>query len=255
MRTSGRPPTSAKSFFCEASVHDHSAPSLAGIYGNADPKSVPYTAKVEEATVEERKRRIEAALHAGTGVRAADTSEMDKKAAGFATAQVDYIYEQPPEELFRDLLPRYISVQLYRAMLESEAAEHAARMTAMDSATNNASDMIDALTLQMNRVRQAKITKEIIEVLKTPEMVKNIENFRFISENMSETSTRIQNILKQLEDTGVMSEARELIKSSKSTVDSFNGSGQDLHEINVAVKEMFKSIRTFVDELKITAVS
>ena len=106
-----------------------------------------------------------------------------------------------------------------------------------------------------NVINTAKIAKEIIEVLKTPEMVKNIENFRFISENMSETSTRIQNILKQLEDTGVMSEAKELIKSSKSTMDSFNGSGQDLHEINVAVKEMFKSIRTFVDELKITAVS
>ena len=119
----------------------------------------------EEASEEERKRRIEAALHAGAGVRGADTSEIDKKAAGFATAQVDYIYEQPPEELFRNLLPRYISVQLYRAMLESEAAEHAARMTAMDSATNNASDMIDALTLQMNRVRQAKITKEIIEIV------------------------------------------------------------------------------------------
>ncbi len=119
----------------------------------------------EEATEEERKRRIEAALHAGAGVRAADTSEMDKKAAGFATAQVDYIYEQRPEELFRDLLPRYISVQLFRAMLESEAAEHAARMTAMDSATSNASDMIDSLTLQMNRVRQAKITKEIIEIV------------------------------------------------------------------------------------------
>ena len=63
------------------------------------------------------------------------------------------------------LLPRYISVQLFRAMLESEAAEHAARMTAMDSATNNASDMIDGLTLAMNRVRQAKITKEIIEIV------------------------------------------------------------------------------------------
>jgi F-type H+-transporting ATPase subunit gamma len=120
---------------------------------------------VEEATEEERKRRIEAALHAGAGVRAADTSEMDKKAAGFAAAPVDYIYEEPPERLFSNLLPRYISVQLYRAMLESEAAEHAARMTAMDSATNNASDMIDALTLQMNRVRQAKITKEIIEIV------------------------------------------------------------------------------------------
>jgi F-type H+-transporting ATPase subunit gamma len=120
---------------------------------------------VEEATEEERKRRLEAALHAGAGVRAADTSEMDRKAAGFATAEVDYIYEQPPERLFRDLLPRYISVQLFRAMLESEAAEHAARMTAMDSATSNASDMIDALTLAMNRARQAKITKEIIEIV------------------------------------------------------------------------------------------
>jgi F-type H+-transporting ATPase subunit gamma len=120
---------------------------------------------VEEASEEERKRRLEAALHAGAGIRAADTSEMDKRAAGFATAPVDYIYEESPERLFRNLLPRYISVQLYRAMLESEAAEHAARMTAMDSATSNASDMIDGLTLQMNRVRQAKITKEIIEIV------------------------------------------------------------------------------------------
>ncbi len=119
----------------------------------------------EEATEEERKRRLEAALHAGAGVRAGDTTEMDKKAAAFATAQVDYIYEQPPAELFRDLLPRYISVQLFRAMLESEAAEHAARMTAMDSATSNASDMIDSLTLAMNRARQAKITTEIIEIV------------------------------------------------------------------------------------------
>ncbi len=119
----------------------------------------------EEVSEEERKRRIEAALHAGVGVRAADTGAIDQKAAGFATAEVDYIYEQPAEELFRDLLPRYISVQLFRAMLESEAAEHAARMTAMDSATNNAGDMIDALTLAMNRARQAKITREIIEIV------------------------------------------------------------------------------------------
>ena len=83
----------------------------------------------------------------------------------FGTAQVDYIYEQPPEELFRDLLPRYVSIQIFRAMLESVAAEHAARMTAMDSATNNATDMIDSLTLVMNRARQAKITKEIIEIV------------------------------------------------------------------------------------------
>jgi F-type H+-transporting ATPase subunit gamma len=118
----------------------------------------------EDVSEEERKRRIEAALHAGVGVRAADTGAIDQKAAGFAAA-VDYIYEQPAERLFRDLLPRYISVQLFRAMLESEAAEHAARMTAMDAATSNASDMIDGLTLQMNRVRQAKITREIIEIV------------------------------------------------------------------------------------------
>src|SRR5438270_12061288 len=119
----------------------------------------------EEASPEERKRRIEAALHAGAGVRGADTSEIDRKAAGFGAAQVDYIYEQPPEELLRSLLPRYVYTQLFRAMLESEAAEHAARMTAMDSATSNASDMIDSLTLAMNRARQAKITKEIIEMV------------------------------------------------------------------------------------------
>jgi F-type H+-transporting ATPase subunit gamma len=119
----------------------------------------------EEVSDEERKRRIEAAAHAGVAVRAADTGAMDEKAAGFAVAPVDYIYEQSASRLFADLLPRYISVQLFRAMLESEAAEHAARMTAMDSATSNASDMIDGLTLQMNRVRQAKITKEIIEIV------------------------------------------------------------------------------------------
>ena len=119
----------------------------------------------EEVSEEERKRRIEAAMHAGVGVRAADTGAIDQRAAGFGVAPVDYIYEQPAEQLFADLLPRYIAVQLFRAMLESEAAEHAARMTAMDSATNNASDMIDGLTLQMNRVRQAKITKEIIEIV------------------------------------------------------------------------------------------
>jgi F-type H+-transporting ATPase subunit gamma len=67
--------------------------------------------------------------------------------------------------LFRALLPKYVGIQLFHAMLESVAAEHAARMTAMESATNNATDMIDSLTLQMNRVRQAKITKEIIEIV------------------------------------------------------------------------------------------
>ena len=79
--------------------------------------------------------------------------------------QVDYIYEQKPEELLGTLLPRYIKLQIYSALLESVAAEHAARMTAMESATSNASDVIDALTLHMNKVRQAAITREIIEVV------------------------------------------------------------------------------------------
>ena len=79
--------------------------------------------------------------------------------------QIDYIYEQPPEELFARLLPRYVEIQIFRALLESAAAEHAARMTAMDSASNNAGDMIDQLTLNMNRIRQATITKELIEVV------------------------------------------------------------------------------------------
>ena len=117
----------------------------------------------EEETL--KNLEMEAAKHAGASIRGADTSEMDKKAAGFATAEVDYIYEQPPAVLFRDLLPRYIYSQLFRAMLESEAAEHAARMTAMESATKNAGDVIEALTLHMNKVRQAAITKEIIEIV------------------------------------------------------------------------------------------
>ncbi|MFN7998000.1 MAG: ATP synthase F1 subunit gamma [Bryobacteraceae bacterium] len=78
---------------------------------------------------------------------------------------VDFIFEQPPIEMLQSLLPRYVETELYRALLESAAAEHAARMTAMDAATSNASEMIDTLTLYMNRVRQASITKEIIEVV------------------------------------------------------------------------------------------
>ena len=77
----------------------------------------------------------------------------------------DYIYEQPAEQLLGSLLPKYVENALYRALLESAAAEHAARMTAMDSATRNAGEVIDKLTLYMNRVRQASITKEIIEVV------------------------------------------------------------------------------------------
>jgi F-type H+-transporting ATPase subunit gamma len=78
---------------------------------------------------------------------------------------VEYLYEQPPDELFGGLLPRYVQVQIFRALAESAASEHAARMTAMDSATRNAGELIDKLTLYMNKVRQAAITKEIIEVV------------------------------------------------------------------------------------------
>jgi len=81
------------------------------------------------------------------------------------TEPVDFIFETPAPELLASLLPRYLEIELYRALLESAAAEHAARMTAMDAATSNASEMIDNLTLYMNRVRQASITKEIIEVV------------------------------------------------------------------------------------------
>ena len=117
----------------------------------------------EEMTEEEKKKAKEAAISAGVGLRG--ETPADKVAEKFGTADVDYIYEQPPEELFRTLLPKYVGIQIFRALLESVAAEHAARMTAMDSATSNATDMIDSLTLAMNRARQAKITKEIIEIV------------------------------------------------------------------------------------------
>jgi F-type H+-transporting ATPase subunit gamma len=125
----------------------------------------PQIAGAVEPTAEERERAGEAARSAGIELEPADTAEADEEAKKFGTANVDYIYEQPAEELFAGLLPQYIFAMLFHAMTESVAAEHAARMTAMDSATNNASDMIDSLTLHMNRVRQAAITKEIIEIV------------------------------------------------------------------------------------------
>ncbi|WP_058188991.1 F0F1 ATP synthase subunit gamma [Terracidiphilus gabretensis] len=118
-----------------------------------------------EPTAEERARAGQAAATSGVPLTEADTHEAEEEDKKFGTANVDYIYEQPPAELFEALLPRYIAARLFHAMTESVAAEHAARMTAMDSATNNASDMIDSLTLHMNRVRQAAITKEIIEIV------------------------------------------------------------------------------------------
>lgn len=88
-----------------------------------------------------------------------------KESAGQARSFIDYIYEQPPAQIFSRLLPRMVETQIFRALLESVASEHAARMTAMDSASKNASELIETLTLNMNRIRQAAITNEIIEVV------------------------------------------------------------------------------------------
>jgi len=90
---------------------------------------------------------------------------IEPRAAAAGEYYADYIYEEPPAEILQALLPRYVEVQVFRALLESQAAENAARMTAMDAATNNADDLIESLRLKLNRLRQAGITKEIIEVV------------------------------------------------------------------------------------------
>jgi F-type H+-transporting ATPase subunit gamma len=122
-------------------------------------------AMARELTQKEKEEAQKAAISAGVGMRPTSGREVEAAAAKFGAAPVDYIYEQPPGELFNDLLPKYVGIQIFHALLESVAAEHAARMTAMESATNNATDMIDSLTLAMNRARQARITKEIIEIV------------------------------------------------------------------------------------------
>jgi F-type H+-transporting ATPase subunit gamma len=98
--------------------------------------------------------------------RAVESPDEADAAAGASPRDLtDYIYEQPPEEIFSRLLPRLIETQVFRALLESVASEHGARMTAMDSASKNAGELIGSLTLNMNRIRQAAITNEIIEVV------------------------------------------------------------------------------------------
>jgi F-type H+-transporting ATPase subunit gamma len=96
---------------------------------------------------------------------AAGTSVAPIVPGGDPRAQIDYLYEPSPQEIFNQLLPRYVEVQVYRALLESNAAFFAAQMTAMDTATKNSAEMIENLTLYMNKVRQAAITREIIEVV------------------------------------------------------------------------------------------
>jgi F-type H+-transporting ATPase subunit gamma len=119
----------------------------------------------EEMTEEQKEAAAHAAITSGVSLTVPEDSVVESEAKKFGTAEVDYIFDQTPEKLFRHLMPKYVTTQIFHALLESSAAEHAARMTAMDSATNNAGDMIDALSLQMNRVRQAAITKEIIEIV------------------------------------------------------------------------------------------
>ncbi len=125
----------------------------------------PEVTVLEEMTEEQKEAAGRAAAEAGISVNETPASAQEKEAKTFGTADVDYIYDQPPQTLFRHLLPRYVTTQIYHALLESSASEQAARMTAMDAASSNASDMIDSLTLTMNRVRQAAITKEIIEIV------------------------------------------------------------------------------------------
>ncbi|HXC94942.1 MAG TPA: FoF1 ATP synthase subunit gamma [Edaphobacter sp.] len=119
----------------------------------------------EEMTEEQKEAAAHAAISAGVSLLEPEESVIESEAKKFGTADVEYIYDQSPERLFRHLMPRYITTQIFHALIESAASEHAARMTAMDAATNNAGEMIDALSLTMNRVRQAAITKEIIEIV------------------------------------------------------------------------------------------
>ena len=126
------------------------------------------TIDVKQAQEQTERQKLEAkkaAISAGVGMRPSTDKESEEEAAKFGSEQVDYIYEQSPDQLFRALLPKYVGIQIFHALLESVAAEHAARMTAMEAATSNATDMINSLTLVMNRARQAKITKEIIEIV------------------------------------------------------------------------------------------
>ncbi len=125
----------------------------------------PDIKQAEGMSQEEREEMARAAASSGVSVKEADSTEAEEEAKNFGTAEVDYIYDQPPQELLNGLLRQYVTSQIYHALTESSAAEQAARMTAMDAATSNASEMIDSLTLTMNRVRQAAITKEIIEIV------------------------------------------------------------------------------------------
>jgi len=129
---------------------------------NGDVDSV-YLVYNEFKSVMQQHVVVERLLPIPRGAFSAD-EQAETAPAGMAPA-VDYLYEPAPDELFKHLIPNHVEVQVFRALLESAAAEHAARMTAMDAATRNSAEMIDQLTLYMNKVRQAAITREIIEVV------------------------------------------------------------------------------------------
>ncbi|HZQ42813.1 MAG TPA: FoF1 ATP synthase subunit gamma [Acidobacteriaceae bacterium] len=119
----------------------------------------------EEMTEEQREAAARAAETSGVSIYEPEETAIEQEAKRFGTADVDYIFDQSPDRLFRHLMPKYVTTQIFHALLESIAAEHAARMTATDAATKNAGELIDKLSLTMNRVRQAAITKEIIEIV------------------------------------------------------------------------------------------
>ncbi|MFP5233966.1 MAG: F0F1 ATP synthase subunit gamma [Acidobacteriota bacterium] len=120
---------------------------------------------MEEMTEEQKEAAGSAARKSGVALTLPEESAYEREAKLFGTANVDYIFDQSPDRIFRFLMPRYVTTQIFHAVLESIAAEHAARMTATDAATKNAEELIDRLSLTMNRARQAAITKEIIEIV------------------------------------------------------------------------------------------
>jgi F-type H+-transporting ATPase subunit gamma len=134
------------------------------LYDAAEIDSV-YLIYNEFKTILSQVQRVERLLPLEVEAAPAAPGAANASGAPDAASQVDFLYEQPPDEIFSQLVPRYVETQIYRMLAESSAAEHAARMTAMEAATSNASDVIDQLTLHMNKVRQAAITNEIIEVV------------------------------------------------------------------------------------------
>jgi F-type H+-transporting ATPase subunit gamma len=148
---------------------------IAELYANHDIDAV-YAVYNEFKNVLVQRLRVEKLLPIDPGVLGSQAEEIVEEskqekslprelAPSGQGLLVDYIYEEPVHEIFDHLVPRYLESEVFRILLESAAAEHAARMTAMDSATRNASELIDRLTLEMNKIRQAAITKELIEIV------------------------------------------------------------------------------------------